>query len=87
MVNELERRKWVTKTWTTRDGRSQGGCVFDKARLHCLLANVLYTGKVRHKQDIYDSEHETIVDAEVFDRVQRQLRRNGRPGNSGLRSR
>ncbi|MFO0836925.1 MAG: recombinase family protein [Phycisphaerae bacterium] len=86
VVTELERRGWRNKAWTTRDGRQRGGLPFDKCRLHDVLTNVLYTGRVRHKDQVYAGEHEPIVPDDVFARVQRQLQQNGRRGNTELRN-
>ncbi|TWT45032.1 DNA-invertase hin [Phycisphaerae bacterium RAS1] len=86
VVAELERRDWRNKAWTTRDGRQRGGLSFDKCRLHDVLTNVVYIGKVRHKDQIYAGEHEPIVPDDVFARVQRQLQQNGRRGNPELRN-
>ena len=41
--------------------------------LYKLLANPLYIGKLRHKDNVYDGEHEAIIDADLFERVQKQL--------------
>ncbi len=80
VVAELERRGWRNKVWTTRDGRRRGGLSFDKCRLHSLLTNVLYVGKVTHKREVYAGEHEAVVSDDAFQRVQHQLARNGRNG-------
>ena len=61
VVAELERRDWRNKAWTTRGGKQRGGLPFDKCRLHNLLTNVLFVGKVRHKDEVYAGEHERIV--------------------------
>jgi len=87
VADEIERRGWVTKVWTTRDGRKRGGLTFDKSRLYNLLTNVLYVGKVKHKKEVYAGEHEAIVPPELFERVQRQLQRNGRSGTTQFRNR
>jgi site-specific DNA recombinase len=47
VVQELERRGWTNKCWTTRKGQTRGGSPFTKTSLHHLLTNVTYTGKVR----------------------------------------
>lgn len=87
VVAELERRGWQNKAWTTRDGRKRGGLPFDKCRLHDVLTNVVYIGKVRHKEEVYAGEHEGIVPDDIFACVQRQLQQNGRRGNTELRNR
>jgi DNA invertase Pin-like site-specific DNA recombinase len=50
--------------------------------LYKLLANPLYIGKVRHKGNVYDGEHEAIVDADLFEAVQKQLA-TGAPVSKG----
>ena len=87
VVVELERRDWRNKVWTTRDGRMRGGLPFDKCRLHKVLTNVLYIGKVRHKDQVYAGEHESIITEDLFARVQRQLRDNGRKNTAEHRNR
>jgi site-specific DNA recombinase len=87
VVAELDRRGWRNKSWTTRDGRKRGGLPFDKCRVYNLLTNVLYAGKVTHKDEVYAGEHEVIVSDDVFDRVQQQLMRHGRNGAAEGRNR
>ena len=77
-VGELERRGWRTKQWTTRKGRRRGGAMFRKNGLHQLLTNVVYLGKVRHRRNVYDGEHEAIISLELFDRVRHRLRQQRR---------
>jgi len=87
VVADLDRRGWVNKVWTTRDGRKRGGLPFDKCRLHQLLTNPLYVGKVKHKTELFAGEHEAIVPDDVFDDVQKQLQRNGRSATTPHRNR
>ena len=86
VVQELERRGWVNKRWTTRKGRERGGKPFTKTSLHKLLTNVAYIGKVRYKSEIHDGEHAAIVDPSVWQRVQAMLQRNGRSGGALVRN-
>jgi len=62
LVEELERRGWRMKTWTTREGRQVGGAAFTKTKLHSLLTNVVYTGRVHYDGELYDGEHARIID-------------------------
>jgi site-specific DNA recombinase len=50
------------------------------------LSNVVYTGKIRYKDEVHAGEHSAIIDAESFDRVQALLRRNGRTGGAQVRN-
>jgi site-specific DNA recombinase len=54
VVQDLERRGWVNKRWTTRKGRERGGQPFERTSLYRLLTNVAYIGKVRYKDEVHD---------------------------------
>jgi site-specific DNA recombinase len=86
-VTDLNRRGWATKQWTTKKGVSRGGIPFGKTRLHHLLTNVTYLGKIRYRDEVHEGEHEAVVDRETFERVQKLLAGNGlgRGGRSGSR--
>jgi site-specific DNA recombinase len=77
VVNELDERGWTNKLWHSKKGLPKGGRAFDKGSLHALLTNPIYCGKIKHKTDLYQGQHQAIVDQEIFDRVQAQLRENG----------
>jgi site-specific DNA recombinase len=86
VVEELRRRGWRNKRWTTRKGFECGGRAFDKNSLWHLLTNVTYLGKVRYRDEIHDGQHEAIVDADVWQRVQALVARNGRTGGTWVRN-
>jgi len=46
---------------------------FGRGNLYHLLSNVIYVGSIRHKDRIFDGEHEAILDSKTFDEVQRLL--------------
>ena len=80
VLQELDRRAWRTKQWTTRKGTAVGGKPFDKVTLFRLLTNPAYLGKVKHHDELYDGEHDWIVDEAIWQRTQALLQRNGRSG-------
>jgi DNA invertase Pin-like site-specific DNA recombinase len=86
VVQELERRGWRTKAWTTKTGRNAGGKNFTKNRLYNLLTNIIYTGRVEFGGQVYEGEHERIVDDETWTNVQENLNRNGRRGGGNYRN-
>jgi len=86
VTSELARKSWVNKRRVTKKGKKLGGRPFDKASLHKLLTNQIYTGKIIHKGDLYDGEHEAIIDQALFDKVQAQLAHNGRSGGVEVRN-
>lgn len=49
---------------------------FSKGQLYHLLANKIYIGKIMHKKNVYDGEHEAIIDVNTFEKVQSLLYEN-----------
>src|SRR5690606_2672747 len=86
VVKELDRRGWLNKRWTTRKGTERGGRPFDKCSLHKLLTNVVYAGKLRYKDEVHTGEQAAIVSADVWQRTQALLQRNGRTGGAAVRN-
>jgi site-specific DNA recombinase len=85
-VTELKHREWTNKRRLTRKGEAKGGRPFDTGTLHVLLTNPILTGKIVHKGQTYDGEHEAIVDPALFERVRQQLLENGRTGGAEVRN-
>ncbi len=86
VVRELDRKGWRNKKRVTKKGRVIGDKAFDKATLYAHLKNPLYKGMISHKGELYQGEHEAIIDAEQFDRVQKILSHNGRIGGKEVRN-
>lgn len=86
VVKELAHRGWVNKRRVTKKGKELGGRPFDKATLPVLLTNPTYTGKTRYKDELHDGEHEPIIDQDLFDAVQKQLKQNSRTGGAEVRN-
>ncbi|MEX0716600.1 MAG: recombinase family protein [Planctomycetaceae bacterium] len=86
VVEELNRRGWRRKRWTTRKGKFRGGGPFTKASVYAVLTNITYLGKLRYKDEVHDGEHEAILHAEAFERTQAILHHNGRTGGAHVRN-
>jgi site-specific DNA recombinase len=86
VVRELARRRWVHKRWTNRAGQVCGGQPFTKVSLDRLLRNVAYVGQVRYQDEVHPGEHSALVSADVWQRVQALLHRNGRHGRTPVRN-
>jgi len=86
VVSELNRRGWTLKRWTTRDGKTAGGKAFTRPRLHQLLTNIIYTGRIRHRGEIFAGEQETIIDTATWDKVQARLKDNAPRSSRTLRN-
>ena len=86
LVDELAAQGYRTKVRPYKDGRQIGGVAFRTGALSQLLKNPIYTGKVRHKDAIYEGEHVAIVDQALFDEVQSIFAANRRDNALGKKS-
>jgi site-specific DNA recombinase len=86
VVEELARRGWTLKRWTTRDGKLAGGKAFTRPRLHQLLTNIIYTGRIRHRGEIFAGEHDAILDTATWDQVQARVKFNAPSSSRSLRN-
>jgi site-specific DNA recombinase len=86
VVQELLRRGWRNKEWTTKKGRRLGGRPFTKTGLHRLLSNPVYAGRVCHRGEVFPGLHPAIIDPEAFDAVQTKLGQNGHNGGTTVRN-
>ena len=59
--------------------RNALGKKYVKSRIHQLLTEPFYYGKIRWNNKIYDGKHEPIISKELFDRVQVILKRRNAP--------
>jgi DNA invertase Pin-like site-specific DNA recombinase len=54
-------------------GRSQGGNPFSRGQIYALLRNPIHIGKIRHKSQVWDGQHDAIIEIALWDRVQAKL--------------
>jgi len=69
VLDGLSRRGWWTKQWVSRSGRDHPGRAFQQSDLTRLLPNVMYVGKLRDGEQIYEGEHTGIIDADLWERA------------------
>ncbi|MBI4564621.1 MAG: recombinase family protein [Planctomycetes bacterium] len=72
-IEELNRRGWRNKSWTTKEGGRHEGRPWSKATLRRVLSNKVYLGMIPHNGEAYPSDHPAIVDEQVFKQVQELL--------------
>lgn len=53
----------------------KGGMFWDKTSIKQILINPSYTGKVRHKGQIYEGKHDPIISEEQFDTVNTMIKK------------
>jgi site-specific DNA recombinase len=75
---ELARQKLRTRAFTSATKRTWGDRPFSRGHLYYLLSNPVYAGKIAHKDERYDGQHEAIIDQKTWDAVQARLADNTR---------
>ena len=77
LQQDLDKRGIRSKVRVSREGKRSGGQVFSRGALYTLLANPIYIGEVRHKTAHYEGQHDAILDRELWQKVQQQLKAQG----------
>jgi len=72
--DDLDRRGIISKIRLSRNGNRSGGKAFSRGALYELLSNPVYIGEIRHRKERHPGQHEPIMDRELWERAQRQLR-------------
>ena len=72
-----------TRIRQKKDGTTTGGTPFSRGHIYQILANPLYIGEIRHKDNVYPGEHDAIIDREFWDSVQSQLATNRKDRRNG----
>ncbi|XHR31045.1 MAG: recombinase family protein [Chthoniobacteraceae bacterium] len=83
---ELNRRGWPRKTWQGKRGTTIGGGLWTKPNLLGLLTNVGYLGRVAYGGEMYQGEHEAILDEETWVVAQAVLKRNQQDRGRSVRN-
>ena len=76
LAPDLEAREVRSKAWTTKAGNGVGGRLFSRGALYHLLANPVYRGGIRHREQVYPDAHPAIVDEHIWAAVQARLATN-----------
>ncbi|MFK7903100.1 MAG: recombinase family protein [Nitratireductor sp.] len=71
LTNGLVGRSLLSKNNTPRKTNP-----FGRGNLYHLLSNPIYLGKVKHHDQIYDGQHEAIIEVSIWDAVQQKLKAN-----------
>ncbi|WP_370655464.1 recombinase family protein [Candidatus Binatus sp.] len=88
LKQDLDRRGVSSKARVSVKGNKSGGRSFSRGALYELLANPIYIGEIRHKRERHLGLHEAILERELWEKVQHQLReqaaqRSQRPTKAG----
>ncbi|PBB41534.1 site-specific recombinase [Mesorhizobium sp. WSM3866] len=73
LADEAARDGFVARTRERQNGTVVVTMPFGRGNLYHLLSNLIYIGKTKHKDQVYDGEHEPIIAGPVFDKAQALL--------------
>ncbi|RUW55484.1 recombinase family protein [Mesorhizobium sp. M1A.F.Ca.ET.072.01.1.1] len=73
LADEAARDGLVTRTRERQDGTIAVTMPFGRGNLYHLLSNPIYIGKIKHKDQVHDGEHEPIIPGTVFEEAQALL--------------
>ena len=73
VVEHVNRLGWTTKRWTSEKGRAFGGHAFTVNAVVNLLRNPIYAGHVHYQGQLYDGEHQPLIEQPVWDEVNAKL--------------
>ena len=79
LIAQLEAEGIRTKVQRRTSGPHKGGIPFRRGSLFHLLKNPIYRGKIVHKGEVYEGEHEPIVDEQLWNAVQKRLQEKAPP--------
>src|SRR5689334_15518560 len=86
LKEELEAQGILSKARLSALGRTWGGNRFARGALYLMLQNRIYLGEVVHKKQHYPGEHASIVDRDLWERVQARLAANSVEREGGGRA-
>jgi len=72
----LNDQGYTTKKYISQSGKSYGGVKFTNNNVHRTLMNPLYIGKIAYYGQLYEGEHEAIMNEELFKKVQERIAHN-----------
>lgn len=67
---------------TSADGTTTGGGPFDRGHIHHILTNPIYAGRIRHRDKVFEGQHQAIIEPETWEAVQAQLQNGAAKGRS-----
>lgn len=76
LLEHLKQKGYKNKARISRAGNTIGGKDFDLNKMYTILRNPLYLGKIKHRDKIYDGQHEAIISQEIWDKVQLKFSRS-----------
>ena len=83
LVKEVvDTRHLKTPVRTLVSGRVKGGAPFSYGHIHYILTNPVYAGRIRHHAKVYPGQHPPLIEPEIWDGIQEQLKSDSAKGRT-----
>lgn len=76
LKQELDATGVVSPLRLSRKNITHGGHKFSRGKLYDLLKNPVYIGKIKHKDQLFEGQHDGIIDEAVWHKVQALMNGN-----------
>lgn len=76
LADDLAARGMRTRARTLSSGQTVGNVSFGRGPLNLILKNQVYIGKIKHRDAIYEGEHDAIINMNMFEQVQALIASN-----------
>ena len=73
LTEELNAQEIKNPVRISEKGWKYGGTKFSRGAVHNILTNPIYVGRIKHKNNSYNGQHEAIIPQDVWDDVQKKL--------------
>ena len=83
VIDELAERDIRTKKREIASGLTRGGIRFTRGPVAAILRNPIYVGKVHHKGELFEGQHDRIIGQELWEEVQQIRITNGGDRKAG----
>ena len=77
LKKELDSNHILSRQRRTVKGKRVGGSPYSRGALYSILQNPIYIGKIRHKDQTYEGQHEAIIPQDLWSDVQNLLQGGG----------
>jgi len=74
--DEADRLGFRTKRRRSANGAERGSTPLSRGHIYRLLSNVIYTGQIAHKGQLYSGQHPALIEDDSWTAVQNQLAAN-----------
>jgi len=76
LSEEAKSNGLLGRIYKQKNGEIRETAPFGRGNLYHLLSNPIYIGKIRHQDNIYDGQHDAIINEELWDAVQARMEAN-----------